>query len=50
MHKNEFIPSFLTKFLLFSAKSLENSENGYVGFLTIIKESNVFIWNIMLHT
>ena len=43
MHKIEFIPSFLTKIWLFSSKSAENSENGYLGFLTIIKESNVFI-------
>ena len=42
MHKIEFISSFLTKFWLFSSKSAENSENGYLGFLTIINESNVF--------
>ena len=45
MHKIEFISSFLTKFWLFSSKRAENSENGYLGFLMIIKESN-----IMLHT
>ena len=50
MHKIEFIPSFLTKFWLFSPKSAKNSENGYLRFLIIIKESNVFIRNIMLHT
>ena len=43
MYTNEFLPSFLTKIWLFSSKSDENSENGYLGFLTIIKESNVFI-------
>ena len=43
MHKIEFIPLFLTKFWLFSSKSAEKSENGYLGILTIIKESNVFI-------
>ena len=43
MHKLEFIPSFLTNFWLFSSKGAENTENGYLGFLTIIKESNVFI-------
>ena len=43
MHKIEFIPSFLTIFWLFSSKGAENSENGYLVFLTIIKESNVFI-------
>ena len=51
MHKIEFIPSVLTKFWLFSSKSAENNENGYLGFLTIvIEESHVFILNIMLHT
>ena len=43
MHKIEFIPSFLTNFWLFSSKGAENSENRYLAFLTIIKESNVFI-------
>ena len=43
MHKIEFIPSFLTNFWLFSSKGAENSENGYLAFLTIIKEYNVFI-------
>ena len=37
MHKIEFIPSFLTNFWLFSSKGPENSENGYLAFLTIIK-------------
>ena len=50
MHKIEFISSFFTKFWLFSSERAENSENGYLGFLTMIKESNVFILNIMLHT
>ena len=43
MLKTEFIPSFLTNFWLFSSKGAENSKNGYLAFLTIIKESNVFI-------
>ena len=43
MHKIEFIPPFLSNFWLFSSKGAENSENGYLAFLTIIKESNVFI-------
>ena len=43
MHKIEFIPSFLTNVWLFSSKCAENSENGYLPFLTIIKESNAFI-------
>ena len=43
MHKIEFIPSFLTNFWLFSSKGDENSENGYLAFLTIMKESNAFI-------
>ena len=43
MHKIEFIPSFLTNFWLFSSKGAENSENGYLAFLTIIKEPNAFI-------
>ena len=43
MHKIEFIPSFLTNFWLFTSKGAENSENGYLAFLTIIKESNAFI-------
>ena len=43
MHRIEFIPSFLTNFWLFSSKGAEYRENGYLAFLTIIKESNVFI-------
>ena len=43
MHKIEFIPSFLTNFWFFSSKGAENSENGYLAFLTIITESNAFI-------
>ena len=43
MHKIEFIPSFLTNFWLFSSKGAENSENGYLAFLTIMKESYSFI-------
>ena len=43
MHKIEFIPSFLTNFWLFSSKGTENSDNGYLAFLTIITESNAFI-------
>ena len=42
-HKIEFIPSFLTNFWLFSSKGAEKSENGYLAFLTIIKESNAVI-------
>ena len=49
MHKIEFIPSFRTNFWLFSSKGAENSENGYIAFLTIIKESDVFIKNLMLY-
>ena len=43
MHKIEIIPSFLTNFWLFSSKGAVNSKNGYLAFLTIIKESNAFI-------
>ena len=43
VHKIEFIPSFLTNSWLFSSKGAENSENGYLAFLTIITESNAFI-------
>ena len=37
MYKIEFIPSFFTKFWLFSPKSAENSKNVYLHFRTIIK-------------
>ena len=35
MHKIKLMPSFLSKFWLFSSKSAENSKNGYLGFLMI---------------
>ena len=37
MYRIELMPSFLTKFWFFSSKSAENRENGYLGFLTILK-------------
>ena len=43
MHKIEPILSFLTNFWSFSSKGAENSGNGNLAFLTIIKASNAFI-------
>ena len=41
---------FFTKFWLFSSKKPENSEAGYLGFLTILKEVDGFSRNIILQT
>ena len=42
MDKIEVMPSFLTKFWLFSSKSSVKSENGYLGFVMILTESVEF--------
>ena len=47
MYKIELLPSVLTKVWL-TSKSAENSENGYLSFLTILKEPDEFSENIML--